>query len=103
MRIRKNDMVKIIAGKDKGKTGRVIRVVREKDAVVVEQANMVKKHRRPSQANPSGGIVDIEAPIHISNVLLLDGKTGKGTRIRSTKNQDGSKVRVAAKSGTVFD
>jgi large subunit ribosomal protein L24 len=103
MRIRKNDMVKIIAGKDKGKTGRVIRVVREKEAVVVEQANIVKKHRKPSQANPSGGIADIEAPIHVSNVMLLDGKTNKGTRIRMTKNQDGSKVRVAAKSGTVFD
>ena len=103
MRIRKNDMVKVIAGKDKGKTGRVIRVLREKNAVVVEQANMVKKHRRPSQANPSGGIVDVEAPIHVSNVLLLDGKTGKGTRVRATKNQDGTKVRVAAKSGTVFD
>ncbi len=103
MRIRKNDMVKIIAGKDKGKTGRVIRVVREKEAVVVEQANIVKKHRKPSQANPSGGIADIEAPIHVSNVMLLDGKTNKGARIRMTKNQDGSKVRVAAKSGTVFD
>jgi len=103
MRIRKNDMVKIIVGKDKGKTGRVIRVVREKEAVVVEQANMVKKHKKPSQANPSGGIVDIEAPIHVSNVMLLDGKTGKGTRIKVTKNQDGSKVRVAVKSGTVFD
>jgi large subunit ribosomal protein L24 len=103
MRIRKNDMVMIIAGKDKGKTGRVIRVVSEKEAVVVEQANMVKKHRKPSQANPSGGIVDMEAPIHVSNVMLLDGKTGKGTRIKLTKNQDGSKVRVAAKSGTVFD
>jgi large subunit ribosomal protein L24 len=103
MRIRKNDMVKIIAGKDKGKTGRVIRVVSEKEAVVVEQANIVKKHRKPSQANPSGGIVDIEAPIHVSNVMLLDGKTGKGARIKMSKNQDGSKVRVAAKSGTVFD
>jgi large subunit ribosomal protein L24 len=103
MRIRKNDMVMIIAGKDKGKTGRVIGVVREKESVIVEQANMVKKHRRPSQQNPNGGIVDIEAPIHVSNVMLLDGKTGKGTRVRSKKNQDGSKVRVAAKSGTVFD
>ena len=103
MRIRKNDMVMIIAGKDKGKTGRVIGVVREKESVIVEQANMVKKHKRPSQANPNGGIVDIEAPIHVSNVMLLDGKTGKGTRVRSKKNQDGSKVRVAAKSGTVFD
>jgi large subunit ribosomal protein L24 len=103
MRIRKNDMVKIIAGKDKGKTGRVIRVVRENETVVVEQANMVKKHRRPSQANPAGGIVDIEAPIHVSNVMLLDGKTGKGTRVGTKRNPDGSKVRVAAKSGTVFD
>jgi large subunit ribosomal protein L24 len=103
MRIRKNDMVKIIAGKDKGKTGRVIRVMRDKDAVLVEQANMVKKHRKPTQANPSGGIVDIEAPINISNVMLLDGKTGKGTRVKVAKNQDGTKVRVAAKSGTVFD
>jgi len=103
MRIRKNDMVVVIAGKDKGKTGRVIRVMRDKDSVVVEQANMVKKHRRPSQANPNGGIVDIEAPIHVSNVQLVDGKSGKGTRIRITKNQDGSKVRVAVKSGTVFD
>jgi len=103
MRIRKNDMVIIIAGKDKGKTGRVIRVVREKEAVVVEQANMVKKHKRPSQANPNGGIVDIEAPIHVSNVMLVDGKSGKGTRTRTAKNQDGSKVRVAVKSGTVLD
>ena len=103
MRIRKNDMVKIIAGKDKGKTGRVIGVVTEKESVLVEQANMVKKHKRPSQANPNGGIIDMEAPIHVSNVMLLDGKTGKGTRVRSAKNQDGSKVRVAAKSGTVFD
>ena len=103
MRIRKNDMVKIIAGKDKGKTGRVNRVMRDRDTVLVEQANMVKKHRKPTQANPSGGIIDIEAPIAVSNVLLLDGKTGKGTRVRVTKNQDGSKVRVAVKSGTVFD
>ena len=103
MRIRKNDMVVVITGKDKGKTGRVIRVLRDKNSVVVEQANMVKKHRRPSQANPNGGIVDIEAPIHVSNVQLVDGKSGKGTRTRITKNQDGTKVRVAAKSGTVFD
>jgi large subunit ribosomal protein L24 len=96
-------MVKIIAGKDKGKTGRVIRVMRDEGKVLVEQANMVKKHRKPSQTNPSGGIVDIEAPIDLSNVMLLDGKTGKGTRVKITKNQDGSKVRVAVKSGTVFD
>ena len=71
LRIRKNDLVVIIAGKDKGKSGKVIRVLTEKDAVIVEQANMVKKHQKPTQANPTGGIVDIEAPIHISNVMLL--------------------------------
>jgi large subunit ribosomal protein L24 len=102
-RIRKNDMVMIIAGKDKGKTGKVIRVLPNKKTVLVEQANLVKKHQRPSQKQPTGGIVDIEAPIHISNVMLLDGKTGKGARFGSTKKEDGTKVRVAAKSGTVFD
>ncbi len=103
MRIKKNDMVVIIAGKDKGKSGKVIRVDRNNDVVVVEQANMVKKHQKPTQANPTGGIIDVEAPIHISNVMLLDGKSGKGTRVRNQINDDGSKVRVAVKSGTVFD
>ncbi len=103
MRIKKNDMVVVISGKDKGKTGKVIRVVEEKNAVVVEQANMVKKHQRPTEANPTGGIVDIEAPINVSNVMLLDGKTGKGTRTKIQVGDDGAKVRVAVKSGTVFD
>ena len=102
-RIRRNDMVMIIAGKDKGKTGRVIRVLAKKNAVLVEQANLVKKHQRPSQKHPTGGIVDIESPIDISNVMLLDGKTGKGTRVRIDSGKDGEKVRVAARSGTVFD
>ncbi len=103
MRIRRNDMVMIITGKDRGKTGKVIRVMPDREAVVVEQCNMVKKHQRPTQKNPNGGIVDIEAPIHVSNVLLLDGKTGKGARVRVKLGEDGAKVRVAAKSGTVFD
>jgi large subunit ribosomal protein L24 len=103
MKIRKNDMVMIIAGKDKGKSGRVIRVIPDKDQVVVEQANLVKKHQRPTQANPTGGIVDVEAPLHVSNVQLLDGKTGKGTRVKIQTGSDGEKVRVASGSGTVFD
>lgn len=103
MRIRRNDLVQIIAGKDKGKTGKVIRVNPGRDTVLVEQCNMVKKHQRPTQQNPTGGIVDIEAPIHVSNVLLLDGKTNKGTRFKVQTGEDGAKVRVAAKSGTVFD
>jgi large subunit ribosomal protein L24 len=93
----------VITGKDKGKSGKVIKVVKDGSAVIVEQANMVKKHQKPTQANPTGGIVDKEAPIHISNVMLLDGKTGKGSRVRKQVNDDGSKVRVAVKSGTVFD
>jgi large subunit ribosomal protein L24 len=102
-RIRKNDTVVITAGKDKGKKGKVIRVIPEKNAVIVEQANIVKKHQKPTQKSPTGGITDIEAPINISNVMLVDGKTGQGTRFRVQKDKNGSKVRVAVKSGTVFD
>ena len=103
LRIRKNDTVIIIRGKDKGKTGKVIRVLTDKNAVLVEQANIVKKHQKPNQQNRTGGIVDKEAPIPISNVMLLDGRTGKGTRFRISTGKQGDKVRVAIKSGTVFD
>ena len=103
MKIRKNDNVMVVAGKDKGKTGKVLRVLTDRDAVVVEAVNMVKKHQRPTQANPTGGIVDMEAPIHVSNIMLLDGKTGKGTRVKIETGKDGEKIRVAVKSGTVFD
>jgi large subunit ribosomal protein L24 len=102
-RIRKDDMVIITVGKDKGKKGRVIRVISEKNAVIVEQANLVKKHQRPTQKNPTGGIIEMEAAINISNVMLLDGKTGKGTRFKISADKNGNKVRVACKSGTVFD
>lgn len=102
-RIRKNDTVIIIAGKDRGKTGRVILVQPEKNRVIVEQANLVKKHQRPSQKNQTGGIVDKEAPIHISNVMLLDGKSGKGTRFQVSAGSKGDTVRVGVKSRTVFD
>jgi len=97
--VRKGDMVIVIAGANKGKKGKVLRVIG--DRVVVEKVAMVKKHTKPTQKNPQGGIVDKEGTIHISNVLLLDEKTGKGTR---TKNQvDGdTKVRVGVKSGTKF-
>ena len=97
--VRKGDMVIVIAGSNKGKKGKVLRVLGNR--VVVEKVAMVKKHTKPTQKNPQGGIVDKEGTIHISNVLLLDEKTGKGTR---TKNQvDGdTKVRVGVKSGTKF-
>lgn len=102
-RIRKNDTVIVVAGKDKGKTGKVIRVLPKKSKVIVEQVNMVKKHQRPNQENRTGGIVDKEAPLHISNVVLLDGKTGKGTRFKVSTGKHGDKVRVATKTETVFD
>ena len=102
MRIKKNDEVIVIAGKYKGKTGKVNRVLRDENKVVVEGINIVKKHRKPSAANPTGGIDDIEAPIHASNVALLDGKTNKPTRVKITTGKDGAKVRVSVKSGTVF-
>lgn len=102
-RIRKNDLVVITAGKDKGKKGKIVRVIPEKNAVIVEQANIVKKHQKPTQKNPTGGIIEVEAPINISNVMLLDGKTGQGTRFRVSTDKNGNKIRVASKSGTVFD
>ena len=77
MKIKVNDQVEIIAGKDKGKTGRVIRTLRKKDKVVVEGLNLVKKHTKPNQNNEGGGIFDIEAPIHVSNVKKIETKKGK--------------------------
>ncbi|MBN2344682.1 MAG: 50S ribosomal protein L24 [Deltaproteobacteria bacterium] len=103
MKIRKNDEVMVIAGKDKGKTGKVKSVLAAQNKVIVERINMVKKHRKPSQANPSGGIDDVEMPLDASNVMLLDGKTNKPTRVRISTGKDGAKVRVSVKSDTVFD
>ena len=102
MFIKTNDKVKVIAGKDKGKEGVVVRVFPGKDRVVVKGVNLVKKHQKPSNANPNGGIVEEEAPIHVSNVMIIDPKTGEPTRI-SYKFEDGKKVRIAKKSGAVLD
>lgn len=77
MKIKVNDQVEIIAGKDKGKTGKVIKTLRKKDKVVVEGLNLVKKHHKPNNANEVGGIFDIEAPIHVSNVRKVENKKGK--------------------------
>ncbi len=89
----------IIAGADKGKVGRVLRLVPDKDRVVVEGINRVWKHVRPTQRNPQGGRIQKDAPIHISNVMPLDPTTGKGTRVRF-EQKDGVKHRIAVKSGT---
>lgn len=95
LHIKKGDMVEIIAGDHKGTTGKVLRVLPEENKVVVQGQNLAKKHVRPSRKNPQGGRINVEQPIHISNVLPLNPKSSKGTRIRCQVNEDGSKKRVA--------
>ena len=98
-RIRKGDTVVVISGKDKGKTGKIQRVLREDDRVLVEGINLVKRHTRPSPRSPSGGIVEREQPIAACKVMPVDPKTGKGTRVRFKVIEGGKKTRIAAKSG----
>ena len=98
-RIRKGDNVVVISGKDKGKTGKVTRVLVEENRVVIEGVNLVKRHSRPTPRNPSGGIVEREQAIHLSKVMPVDPKTGKGTRVRFKQLEGGRKIRIAAKSG----
>lgn len=102
MRIKTGDTVVVISGKDKGSQGVVKQALPKIDKVVVEGVNIVKKHERPTQANPNGGIIEVEAPIHVSNVQLIDPKTGKKTRV-SVEERDGKRVRVARKSGEALD
>jgi large subunit ribosomal protein L24 len=97
--IRKGDLVRVMRGNERGKEGRILRVDRETNRVVVEGINLRKRHRKPSAVDPEGGIVTFEAPIHASNVMLLDPATSEPTRVRFQRAQDGSKDRVAAKSG----
>ncbi|AQY49900.1 50S ribosomal protein L24 [Listeria weihenstephanensis FSL R9-0317] len=101
MHVKKGDKVQVITGKDKGKSGKIIAAFPKKDRVIVEGLNMVKKHTKPSNVNPQGGILNVEAPIHVSNVMLIDPKTGEPTRV-SREIKDGKKVRVAKKSGEVI-
>jgi large subunit ribosomal protein L24 len=98
--VRRGDLVVVTKGKDKGKRGKVLRVVG--DRLVVEKVNMIKRHSKPTQKNPQGGIVEKEGTIHVSNVLLFDDKLGRGTRTKIVVEKDGSKVRVGVKSGTKF-
>ena len=99
LHIKKGDMVYIIAGDDKGTTGRVLKVDIKKSRAYVENRNMIKKAMKPNAKYPQGGLIDMEAPIHISNLALIDPKTGKPTRIGIRVNDKGEKVRYAKKSG----
>jgi large subunit ribosomal protein L24 len=100
-RIRKGDTVVVLAGKDKGKTGEVIRAIPRDMKVVVSGVNVHARHRKPTQLNPQGGIERKEAPLHVSNVAIADPKSGKPTRVRF-EERDGKKVRVAVKSGELI-
>ena len=99
LHIKKNDTVVVLAGEDKGKNGKVLKVLVEKNRALVEGVNMVSKSTKPSAKNPQGGIVKQEAPIHISNLSLVDPKSGKATRVGIKVTEDGKKVRIAKKSG----
>lgn len=101
--VKKNDMVVVIAGRDKGKTGKVLEVHRETGKVVVEGVSIVKRHTKPNQRDRVGGIIDKPAPIDVSNVLLLEVQTGKPTRTRTGVGKDGKKVRISTATGKVLD
>jgi len=102
-KIKKGDKVIVIAGASKGTVGAVARVLPEFNKLVIEGVNRVKRHTKPTPQRPEGGIVEKDMPIHRSNVMLVDPKTEKGTRVKSQIDKDGKKVRVAVKSGTVLD
>ncbi len=99
LHIKKGDTVIVLSGEDKGKTGKVLQMLREKERAIVEGVNIVTKSSKPTAKNPQGGFVKVEAPIHISNLSLIDPKSGKATRIAIKVNEDGKKVRIAKKSG----
>ena len=102
MKLKTGDKVVVIAGKDKGKEGKIIKVLVPQNKVIVEGVNMIKKHVKPT-GNEAGSITEMEAAIHASNVMIVDPKTKKGTRIGHTTNKDGKKIRVSKKSNEKLD
>ena len=99
LHIKKGDTVVVITGNDKGQKGRVLEVIRKTDRAIVEGVNMMKKHTKPNAETPQGGIVEKEAPVHISNLMVVDPKTGEATRVGKKLNDDGKLVRISKKSG----
>ena len=106
IKIRRDDQVIVVSGKDKGKTGKVLRVDREKSRVYVEGLNIIKRHTRPSAVpgspNAAGGVIEREGPIHVSNVMLVDPKDNKPTRVRISR-ENGKRFRLSARSGEKLD
>jgi large subunit ribosomal protein L24 len=99
LHIKKGDTVLVIAGNNKGKKGRVLEIITKTDRAIVEGVNMMKKHTKPNAATPQGGIVEKEAPVHISNLMLFDAKVGAATRVGRRLNDQGKLVRFSKKSG----
>lgn len=102
MRIVKNDLVKVLSGKFKGKTGKVLKVFPKENRLIVEGVNIIKRHTKASQKNPQGGIIEKEASIHMSNVMVIDPKINAPTRVGYKYIEDGSKVRISVKSGEIL-
>ena len=105
MKLKRDDNVIVISGKDKGKTGKVIRVEPSKDRVYIEGVNIIKRHTRPNPARPNAqvGVIEREGPVHVSNVALLDPKDRKATRVGTRRTEDGKRMRVTKRSGTEID
>lgn len=103
LHVRKNDIVKIMAGREKGKVGRVLKIDREKGRIFVEKVNMVKRHVKPGKANPQGGIVEKEAPLAYSNVLIMCGKCNKPARIAMNVDESGEKHRTCKRCGDILE
>lgn len=102
IRLRKGDEVIVISGKDKGKTGKILKVIPDQDRVIVEGVAVAKRHTKPSQVNPQGGIIDKEMPVHVSTVMAYDAKNKKGSRIGYKVDEDGVKTRILRTSGEEF-
>ncbi|MCF6289736.1 MAG: 50S ribosomal protein L24 [Desulfobacterales bacterium] len=98
-----NDQVEVIAGKDRGRVGKILRVYRNKDRALVERSNMIKRHMKPSAANQQGQIVEKEAPIHVSNLMLVCPKCTKTVRIRKNTLDDGTKVRICKSCDEIIE
>jgi len=107
MKIRKNDVVMVIAGNSRGKSGKVLKVYPERERIIIEGVNIIKRHSRPNQKNPQGGIMQRESPIHVSNVMLVDPKTNETTRVGMKVVKDDTtgkkkRMRVAKSTGEMF-